>query len=132
MPITPTFSFEKIIWVKRNDKEKYNKAKRIVMMPDYVMYRFGADDFYCEMTNACCSGMIDVKTMQWSTKIIDTFGIDRSLLPPLVKPGTGIGRVSAEFAKLTGLKEARCSVPVRAISSAPRWARALWKTAAHP
>ena len=105
MPVTPTFSFEKIIWVKRNDPEKYKKAKRIVMMPDYVMYRFGTDDFYCEMTNACCSGMIDVKKMQWSDKIIDTFGIDRKLLPPLVKPGVGIGKVSAEAAKLTGLKE---------------------------
>ncbi len=69
------------------------------------MWRFGTDDFYCERTNACCSGMLDVNTLSWSDKILDTFSIDKDKLAKLVDPGTVIGSVSAEAAALTGLKE---------------------------
>ena len=103
MPITPTFSFEKIIWVMKNDPKTYEKAKYIVQMPEYVMHRFGVEGYLCERTNACCSGMIDVSTMEWSDKIIKAYGIDPKKLPKLVDPGKEIGKVSKEVEKLTGI-----------------------------
>jgi sugar (pentulose or hexulose) kinase len=42
MPITSTFSFSKIIWIMRKDRQRYEKARYISLMPDYVLYRFGA------------------------------------------------------------------------------------------
>ncbi len=65
----------------------------------------GTDDFFCERTNACCSGMIDVNTLSWSDRVLDTFGIEKEKLGKLVDPATVIGSVSAEAAVLTGLKE---------------------------
>ena len=105
MPVTPTFSLEKIVWVMRNEPETYAKVNKILLTSDYVMWRFGTEDFYCERTNACCSGMLDVNTLFWSDKILDTFSIDKNKLAKLVDPGTVIGSVSAEAAALTGLKE---------------------------
>ena len=105
MPVTPTFSLEKIVWVMRNDPERYSKVSKILLTSDYVMWRFGTDDFYCERTNACCSGMLDVKTLTWSDRIIDTFGIAKDKLGKLVDPGTVVGSVSKEAALLSGLKE---------------------------
>jgi len=103
MPVTPTFSVEKIYWVMKNDPETYRKAKHIVMMPDYVMKTFGADEFVTEVTNACCSGMVDVFKLEWSDRIIDALGIDKKKLPKLVKPSTKVGTVSPEASKLSGL-----------------------------
>ena len=105
MPITPTFSFSKVVWVMRNDPERYKKARYISLMPDYVLYRFGADEFCCEVTNACCSSLIDVHELRWSDDIIDNYGIDREKLPPLVRPGTLVGKIRREVAALTGLAE---------------------------
>ena len=105
MPVTPTFSLEKIVWVMRNEPEVYAKVNKILLTSDYVMWRFGTEDFYCERTNACCSGMLDVNTLSWSDKILDTFGIEEAKLAKLVDPGTVIGSVSSEAAALTGLKE---------------------------
>ena len=105
MPVTPTFSFEKIIWVMRNDPEVYEKAVTIVQMPDYVMHRFGVEGYKCERTNACCSGLVNVKTLNWADEMIEAYGIDRAKLPELVDPGTNIGSVSAEVAALTGIPE---------------------------
>jgi len=104
-PVAPTFSFEKIIWIMRNQPEKYAAADKILLVSDYIMWRFGADDFYCEKTNACCSSMIDVNTLQWSDTILDTFSISKSKLPKLVDPGTVIGKVTAETSAFTGLAE---------------------------
>lgn len=103
MPVTPTFALEKLIWIMRNDPEKYARAKKIVLVPDYVMYRFGADDLYCEVTNAGCSGMLDIRRLTWSEKILETYGIDPGKLPRLVKQGMAVGKVSKEVCKRTGL-----------------------------
>lgn len=105
MPVTPIFSLEKIVWIMRNDPERYGKVKKILLTSDYVMWRFGTDDFYCERTNACCSGMLDVHDLTWSDRILDTFGIEKEKLGILVDPGTVIGSVSSEAAALSGLKE---------------------------
>jgi xylulokinase len=103
MPVTPTFTVEKLVWIMKNDPERYSKTKYVVQMPEYVMYRFGAEGFFCERTNACCSGMIDAATLEWSERIVDALGIDPVILPPLVDPGVKIGEVSAEVSELTGL-----------------------------
>jgi xylulokinase len=103
MPVTPTFSLEKVVWVMKNDPEVYEKAALIVQMPEYVMHRFGVEGFKCERTNACCSGMIDVHTLEWAEDVLDAFGIDKNKLPELVDPGVKIGEVTAEVAKLTGI-----------------------------
>jgi xylulokinase len=105
MPVTPTFSFEKIVWVMKNDPEVYEKAVTIAQMPEYVMHRFGVEGYKCERTNACCSGMVDVKTLTWADNILEAYGIDKNKLPDLVDPGTHIGGVSAEVAALTGIPE---------------------------
>jgi xylulokinase len=102
MPVTPTFSLEKIIWIMHNTPEKYRKARYIAQLPDYVMYRFGAADLYGD-TNAGCTGMIDLKNLTWSQKILDIFNIDAAKLPKLVSPGTVIGKVSPAVAEKTGL-----------------------------
>lgn len=103
MPMTPTFTFLKLLWIMKNQPERYAKTKYLAMMPDYVQYRFGADDFYCEMTNACTSGYFDPNTMDWADNVIDALGIDKSRLPKLVKPGEIVGKISAEVAEKTGL-----------------------------
>ena len=104
MPVTPTFTLEKLIWVMRNDPGKYKLTHKILLTSDYVMWRFGSDDFYTERTNACCSGMIDVHTLNWSDKILDTFGIEKGKLGKLVDPGSVVGKVSQKASALTGLK----------------------------
>lgn len=105
MPITPTFSLEKIVWIQNNEPETFEKAAKILLTSDYVMWRFGTDDFYCERTNACCSGMLDVHTLEWSQPILDAFGVSQDKLGTLVDPGTVVGHVSREAAELSGLKE---------------------------
>ena len=105
MPLTPTYSLEKLVWFKRHQPEIYAEAKKIIFPADYVLWRFGADELTTEATNACCSGMIDVHRLDWSDEVLHTFEIERSKFTPLVYPGTILGRINAQTSALTGLKE---------------------------
>lgn len=105
MPLTPTFTFAKLLWIMKNQRERYDRAKTIALMPDYVQYCFGADDFYSEVTNACTSGYLDPKTLEWSDKVLDAYGIDKNKLPKLINPGEVFGKVSKEVSEKTGLAE---------------------------
>jgi xylulokinase len=104
-PITPTFSLEKIVWVMRNDREVYDKAKKIVMVPDYILYKFGVEEFLCEVSNAGCSSLVDIKNDRWSDEILDRFSIDKDKFPRLIEPGVAVGKVSKGASLLCGLKE---------------------------
>ena len=104
-PVTPTFSLEKLVWLQRNEPHKLEQAKRFALVSDYVMYRFGVDDIYTEVTNAGCSAMLDIVNLKWSGKILAAFGLKESLLPKLVKPGQAIGKINRQTAVLSGLKE---------------------------
>ncbi|MBI4856096.1 MAG: hypothetical protein HY818_05070 [Acetobacterium woodii] len=103
MPMTPTFTFIKLLWLMKKRPELYEKTKYVAMMPEYIQYCFGADDFYCEATNACTSGYLNPNTMDWADNIIDAFGIDKEKLPKLVKPGDIVGKVTPAVAEKTGL-----------------------------
>ena len=105
MPLTPTYSLEKIVWFKRHRPEVFEAAKTIVFPADYVLWRLGAEKLTTEVTNACCSGMIDIRRLDWSERVLDAFGIDRRLFAPLVTPGTVLGTINRDTADLTGLAE---------------------------
>lgn len=105
MPLTPTFSLEKLVWIKKHQPERYARTSKVVFPADYVLYHFGADALRTEVTCACCSGMIDVHTLDWSDRILSAFELDRAKFSPLVRPGTVVGKVSRAAAQKSGLLE---------------------------
>ncbi|MDX9867811.1 MAG: FGGY family carbohydrate kinase [Kiritimatiellia bacterium] len=105
MPLTPTFSLEKLVWIKKHQPERYARTRTIVFPADYLLFRFGAGVLRTEVTCACCSGMIDIRTLDWSGRALDAVGLDRAKLAPLVRPGTVVGKLSREAAGRSGLAE---------------------------
>lgn len=105
MPVTRTFSVEKLFWIKKQQPEIYKKARHFALVDAYAMWYFGADQFCTETTNATASGMIDVRTLEWNTEVIDALELRMDLLPPLVPPASVVGRVKKEISRRTGLKE---------------------------
>jgi len=77
-------------------------ARTLLLLPDLLGYwltgRTGA-----EATNASTTGLLDVRTGQWSGEVLRAVGIRPELLPPLRQPGEVVGPVRAEVAEETGL-----------------------------
>jgi rhamnulokinase len=63
---------------------------RMLMLPDLLGCWLTGNEV-AERTNASTTGLLDIGSGNWSTALIDTVGLPRTLFPPLVDPGTRIG-----------------------------------------
>lgn len=105
MPITRTYSLEKVYWLKKFSPEVYDNTRYFSLVDAYAMWCFGSDTFCTETSNAMVSGMMDVRTLQWNTEVMDILGLRTDLLPPLVPPGSVVGKIKKDIAEKTGLAE---------------------------
>ncbi len=66
-----------------------------------------------EITNASTTQMLDARTGQWATPLIERMGIPTKILLPVVEPGTNLGSIQASVRNQTGLGEIPVIVPQR-------------------
>ncbi|MBP3372121.1 MAG: hypothetical protein J6L88_06280 [Clostridia bacterium] len=78
------------------------KAKKILFMMDFVLYRLGGEHA-TDYSLAETTGGLDLTTYQWNRELFDWAGIDVSLLPKLVAPGTCVGTLSEKAAADLGI-----------------------------
>jgi len=85
------------------DKEsgKLGKAAHILLMPEYLAYRLSGV-IANEYTIASTSGLVDAKSKQWDTELIEMLGVDSAIFKPLSKSGTVLGKLKPELAKEVG------------------------------
>ncbi|CAI7976533.1 Rhamnulokinase [Frankia sp. Hr75.2] len=65
----------------------WDRAAHVVLIPDLLAYRL-TGQLRAELTNASTTGLLDVRTRQWSEELLRRLDIPRRLLPDLEEPGT--------------------------------------------
>jgi len=86
-------------------------ADTALLIPDLLAFLLtGARG--AERTNASTTGLLGVHDGEWDAKLAERLGIPATLLPPLVDPGTVIGRLRPEIAARIG-----AHLPVIAVGS---------------
>ncbi len=101
---TPSYGILKLMWVKDNQPEIYEKTFKMLNAKDYIVFRL-TGNYYTDFSDADSCGCFDINTLSWSEKIIAAAGIDKDKLPDC-RPSTFTGgAVTKEAASLTGLKE---------------------------
>ena len=99
----PMYTINRLIWIKKNQKELYDKTAAFLFVAGYIERKLGAD-CVAENTLAARSMAYDVRRESWSEEICRAAGIDLEKLPRIVRAGEEIGRVSAELAARLGLE----------------------------
>lgn len=103
-PLGLLFSVTKLMWLKENEPENWEKCAHIVDQQDYFLKLFGADDYYTDTATASRNGMMDIDNLCWSQKIHDIVGLPLSKRSKIVRePGKVLGHVPEDIAKQTGL-----------------------------
>ncbi|GIE34358.1 rhamnulokinase [Actinoplanes italicus] len=69
---------------------QYAVAERLLMIPDLLAYWL-TGEIGAEYTNASTTGLLDVRTREWSWPLISELGLREKLLPPVRHPGELIG-----------------------------------------
>lgn len=101
-PALTGFTASKIMWVKNNEPENYNKCAHILLAKDYVRFKL-TGEYATEVSDASGMQLLDVKKREWSVEVCEKLGIDMSLLGRVYESCEVTGRVTEEAAELTGL-----------------------------
>jgi rhamnulokinase len=81
-----------------------------VMMPEYSLYWLGARRV-SEYTHASHTGLVDLKTGNWSADVFSKLGIPLDAAPPIVRAGTVVGRLKGPLATLDAFRETQLILP---------------------
>lgn len=102
--ISASYSGAKLLWIKNNKPEIYEKAYKVLHAKDYVIQKLtGA--FVTDYSDACGMNLFDINALTWSEEIVEKLDICRDLLPE-VHPSTDIaGTITAEASLACGLVE---------------------------
>lgn len=96
------FTAPKILWVKQNEPENFEKISKIMLPKDYLNYLLTgvhATDF----SDAAGTLLLDVKNKCWSQKMLSICGITESVMPKLFESYQTIGTIKPEIAQTLGL-----------------------------
>ncbi len=86
----PLFSLFKIIWLKDNQPEVIQKAKKILCFEEYLQFRLGIEPSI-SFSLAGRTMMFDVRKETWSDEILAEIGIKKELLSPCLPSGSIVG-----------------------------------------
>lgn len=101
---TASYGIQKLMWIRDNEPEIYEKTYKTLNAKDYIVFRL-TGNFYTEPSDANSMACFDLNTFQWSERLLQYAGINPDKLPE-IKPSTFVaGGVTKEAAKLTGLSE---------------------------
>ena len=98
------FTAPKILWVKENEPENFNKIAKIMLPKDYINYVL-TGVHSCDYSDASGMLLLDVQNKRWSREMLDICGISENQMPKLFESYECIGTVKPEIATLLGLGE---------------------------
>ena len=103
-PALTGFTASKIMWVKNNEPEIYEKCAHILLPKDFIRYKL-TGEFATEVSDASGLQLLDVPNRKWSDQVLDALQIDKSLLGKVYESPEITGKVTKAASDLTGLAE---------------------------
>ena len=90
--------------------QRSTEGEQWMNLPEYILSRWGGARV-AEFTNATHSQMVDLSRRQWCEEVFQAAELNIALAPRLVPPGTEVGRLSGELAKLTAFRDTLLIAP---------------------
>lgn len=97
----PGFTAPKILWVRNNERENFDKCRKIMLPKDYIVYKLtGA--FCTEPSDASGLLLYDVKNKCYSKEMLDICHITEDMLPKVYESFVSCGKVKKEVCDALG------------------------------
>jgi xylulokinase len=102
--IIPTWTACKILWLKQNQPEAFNRAAKFLLVQDYLIYRL-TGRYATNNSVSCTTLYFDIVHDRWWQPVLDHIGIRHEQLPDLIPPGSVIGELTQAVALQIGLPQ---------------------------
>ena len=96
------YSLPKLMWVKENRPDLYEKAAHVFLIEDYVVYCLTGKRVI-DYSLATRTMGFDIQNLCWSREVFEAAGIDIALMSEAVPTGTLAGTLTQDAAAKTGL-----------------------------
>ncbi|MCP4724535.1 MAG: xylulokinase [bacterium] len=103
-PALTGFTLPKILWLKDNEPENYEKVRKVLLPKDYIRLKL-TGEHATEVSDASGTLMFDVVNRKWSDELIGALDIDREWLPRCYESIEISGKISWSAAEALDLNE---------------------------
>jgi xylulokinase len=102
--ISPSYSIEKLMWLKACEPDTYSATAHMLNAKDYINFKL-TGQIATDYSDASGTNAFDLNSFKWSQPIIEAAGVDPALLPE-ARPSTDIlGKITSSASEATGLLE---------------------------
>jgi xylulokinase len=101
--LQPGFTAPKLVWLRENEPEAYQRIAHILLPKDYIRYRLSGA-FVTDVADGSGMSLVDIGKRQWSDEMLAACDIPREWLPELCESQDVCAYVSEAAAAETGLK----------------------------
>jgi xylulokinase len=102
-PALTGFSAPKLLWVRDNEPQIYERAALFLLPKDFLRFKL-TGEFATEVSDASGTLLLDVTNRKWSSEMLGALEIDSKLLPRVYESPEITGQITHETAAVTGLK----------------------------
>ena len=107
VPVHPSLPLCKILWIKQERSDVFEKAIKFISIKEYLFYKwFGK--YIVDYSIAGATGMLNIHTLQWSKQALDIAGITEDKLSAVVPVTHTETLLNKQYVDLFALKN---SVP---------------------
>lgn len=100
--VSPSYSLEKLMWIKEEEPELYKQTAYMLQVKDYIIYKL-TGEFVTDYSDASGTNALDLTSLCWSKKILDAAQVDMDKFPPLHHSTDIIGPLTKEASASVGL-----------------------------
>jgi len=100
--LDPTYSVEKIMWVRDEEPQVFARARHFAMAKDYIAHRL-TGRLATDRSDASGTNAYDQSAGTWSNEVLNAAGLDRELFPEILESTDVVGTLTSDAASLLGL-----------------------------
>ncbi|WP_413303558.1 xylulokinase [Bacillus sp. 1P10SD] len=100
--ISSSYSGAKLVWVKNNQPKIFQEAYKILHAKDFLVHML-TGEFATDYSDASGMNLFDIRKKEWSSKILQAWELDESILPNVFPSTHIVGGVTQKAAQESGL-----------------------------
>jgi len=104
LPVDQMFSAVKLLWLKEERRDVFERIDKIAFAKDYLALRL-TGELCTDYSMASRTMLLDVRRLVWSEELCEEMGIPLDILPPLRGSWEVVGEVTGGAAEATGLRK---------------------------
>ena len=94
----------RFLWIKKHEPDIFRRIAHMSMLADWIVFKLSGE-FVTDPSIGSSSGLFDLKTRDWSSKLTSLIGLDSKIFPRIVPSGSTVGSVTGKAAAESSLSE---------------------------